>query len=180
MRSLKGHVRLETKVTSVPRMRRRFWMPAECGPLLNRATTWRRWIGQTSSICASISPDFDVPRPIEHNLATPTSQSLPNFLRDGAATMLAKVTSCAVVGLDGARVDVEVDVSGGQSGSTIVDLPDRNDLQRVNLRTLTTLAKFLFQHTSVRTVEPQSRQMLHLAYLPPNSFAYFLVHAAKR
>ncbi len=94
--------------------------------------------------------------------------------------MLAKVTSCAVVGLDGARVDVEVDVSGGQSGSTIVDLPDRNDLQRVNLRTLTTLAKFLFQHTSVRTVEPQSRQMLHLAYLPPNSFAYFLVHAAKR
>ena len=38
--------------------------------------------------------------------------------------MLAKVTSCAVVGLDGALVDVEVDVSGGQIGFTIVGLPD--------------------------------------------------------
>jgi len=38
--------------------------------------------------------------------------------------MLAKVTSCAVVGLDGALVDVEVDVSGGQVGFTIVGLPD--------------------------------------------------------
>ena len=32
--------------------------------------------------------------------------------------MLAKVTSCAVVGLDGALVDVEVDVSNGQPGFT--------------------------------------------------------------
>jgi magnesium chelatase family protein len=38
--------------------------------------------------------------------------------------MLAKVTSCAVVGLDGALVDVEVDISGGQIGFTIVGLPD--------------------------------------------------------
>ncbi len=38
--------------------------------------------------------------------------------------MLAKVTSCAVVGLDGALVDVEVDVSSGQIGFTIVGLPD--------------------------------------------------------
>ena len=38
--------------------------------------------------------------------------------------MLAKVTSCAVVGLDGALVDVEVDVSNGQAGFTIVGLPD--------------------------------------------------------
>ena len=38
--------------------------------------------------------------------------------------MLAKVTSCAVVGLDGALVDVEVDVSNGQPGFTIVGLPD--------------------------------------------------------
>ncbi len=37
--------------------------------------------------------------------------------------MLAKVTSCAVVGLDGALVDVEVDVSNGQPGFTIVGLP---------------------------------------------------------
>ncbi len=38
--------------------------------------------------------------------------------------MLAKVVSCAVVGLDGALVDVEVDISNGQPGFTIVGLPD--------------------------------------------------------
>jgi Subunit ChlI of Mg-chelatase len=38
--------------------------------------------------------------------------------------MLAKITNCAVVGLDGALVDVEVDVSNGQPGFTIVGLPD--------------------------------------------------------
>ncbi len=38
--------------------------------------------------------------------------------------MLSKVTSCAVVGLDGALVDVEVDISNGQPGLTIVGLPD--------------------------------------------------------
>ncbi len=38
--------------------------------------------------------------------------------------MLAKVSSCAVVGLDGALVDVEVDVSNGAVGFTIVGLPD--------------------------------------------------------
>jgi magnesium chelatase family protein len=38
--------------------------------------------------------------------------------------MLAKVTSCAVVGLDGALVEVEVDVSPGAPGFTIVGLPD--------------------------------------------------------
>jgi magnesium chelatase family protein len=38
--------------------------------------------------------------------------------------LLAKVTSCAVVGLDGALVDVEVDISNGQPGTTIVGLPD--------------------------------------------------------
>jgi magnesium chelatase family protein len=34
--------------------------------------------------------------------------------------MLAKVTSCAVVGLEGALVDVEVDLSNGQLGFTKV------------------------------------------------------------
>ncbi len=38
--------------------------------------------------------------------------------------MLAKVSSCAVVGLDGALVDVEVDISNGQPGIYIVGLPD--------------------------------------------------------
>jgi magnesium chelatase family protein len=38
--------------------------------------------------------------------------------------MLAKVTSCAVVGLDAALVQVEVDISRGLPGTTIVGLPD--------------------------------------------------------
>jgi len=38
--------------------------------------------------------------------------------------MLAKVTSCAVVGLEGALVDVEVDISPGLPSFTIVGLPD--------------------------------------------------------
>jgi len=38
--------------------------------------------------------------------------------------MLAKVTSCALVGLDGALVQVEVDTSRGMPSLTIVGLPD--------------------------------------------------------
>ncbi|MBI3913537.1 MAG: YifB family Mg chelatase-like AAA ATPase [Chloroflexi bacterium] len=38
--------------------------------------------------------------------------------------MLAQVTSCAVVGLDGALVDVQVYISNGQAGMTVVGLPD--------------------------------------------------------
>jgi len=39
--------------------------------------------------------------------------------------VLAKVTSCAVVGLEGALVDVEVDISSGLPSFTIVGLPDK-------------------------------------------------------
>lgn len=38
--------------------------------------------------------------------------------------VLAKVSSCALIGLDGATVEVEVDISGGMAGLTIVGLPD--------------------------------------------------------
>lgn len=38
--------------------------------------------------------------------------------------MLAKVFSCAVVGLDGVLVEVEVDVGSGQPGMVVVGLPD--------------------------------------------------------
>jgi magnesium chelatase family protein len=38
--------------------------------------------------------------------------------------LLAKVFSCAVVGLDGVLVEVEVDVGGGQPGMVVVGLPD--------------------------------------------------------
>ena len=38
--------------------------------------------------------------------------------------MLAKVTSCAVVGLEGVLIEVEVDISRGLPSMTIVGLPD--------------------------------------------------------
>lgn len=38
--------------------------------------------------------------------------------------MLAKINSCAVIGLDGALVNVEVDISGGQVIFLVVGLPD--------------------------------------------------------
>lgn len=38
--------------------------------------------------------------------------------------MLAKVNSCAVVGLDGVLIEVEVDVGSGQPGVVLVGLPD--------------------------------------------------------
>src|SRR5215471_14305733 len=38
--------------------------------------------------------------------------------------MLAKVRSCAVIGLEGALVEVEIDLSNGLAGFMIVGLPD--------------------------------------------------------
>ena len=38
--------------------------------------------------------------------------------------MLATVTACALVGLDGEEVDVEVDIAGGLPAFHIVGLPD--------------------------------------------------------
>jgi hypothetical protein len=38
--------------------------------------------------------------------------------------MLAKVRSCAVIGLGGALLEVEVDLSNGLAGFMIVGLPD--------------------------------------------------------
>ena len=38
--------------------------------------------------------------------------------------VLAKVTSCAVVGLEGALVEVEVDIAHGLPSFAIVGLPD--------------------------------------------------------
>src|SRR5579875_3319362 len=42
----------------------------------------------------------------------------------GKSFMLAKVQSCAVIGLEGALVEVEVDISNGLAAFTIVGLPD--------------------------------------------------------
>ncbi len=55
-----------------------------------------------------------------YGLALRTSQSR---IVEGEG-MLAKVTSCAVIGLDGAIVEVEVDTSRGLPSLTIVGLPD--------------------------------------------------------
>ena len=38
--------------------------------------------------------------------------------------MLARVLSCAIVGLDGALIEVEVDIAPGLPAFTIVGLPD--------------------------------------------------------
>ena len=38
--------------------------------------------------------------------------------------MLAKVRSCAVIGLEGALIEVEVDLSNGLAGFMIVGLPN--------------------------------------------------------
>src|SRR3990170_1645829 len=48
-----------------------------------------------------------------------------SMLLKGIGAVLAKVFSCAVVGLEGVLIEVEVDVSnGGQPGMILVGLPD--------------------------------------------------------
>jgi magnesium chelatase family protein len=44
--------------------------------------------------------------------------------RNGEHAVLAKVNSCAVVGLDGVLIEVEVDVGSGKPGVVLVGLPD--------------------------------------------------------
>src|SRR5207248_230306 len=44
--------------------------------------------------------------------------------RDEERPVLAKVTSCALIGLDGTPITVEVDVGIGMPAFTIVGLPD--------------------------------------------------------
>jgi len=48
--------------------------------------------------------------------------------------MLAKVRSCAVIGLEGALIEVEVDLSNGLAGFMIVGLPDTVMRYRVIVR----------------------------------------------
>jgi hypothetical protein len=54
---------------------------------------------------------------------------LPSFLRNGkrrnpGVNMLARVYSCAVIGLEGVIIEVEVDYTAGMGGMVIVGLPD--------------------------------------------------------
>jgi hypothetical protein len=49
---------------------------------------------------------------------------------ESEAAMLAKACSCAVIGLDGALVEVEVDIGHGLPAFSIVGLPDAADTSR--------------------------------------------------
>jgi magnesium chelatase family protein len=42
-----------------------------------------------------------------------------------SAAMLAKTNSCAVIGLDGEIVEVEVDISHGLTAFNVVGLPEK-------------------------------------------------------
>ena len=46
--------------------------------------------------------------------------------------MLARIFSCAIIGLDGVIVEVEVDTGQGLPGMTIVGLPDAGFLTGVD------------------------------------------------
>lgn len=73
--------------------------------------------------------------------------------------MLAKVTSCSVVGLDGALVNVEVEISGGQSGLTIVGLPDtavQESRERVSAAVKNSAFSCLLKRISVNLVACRS------------------------
>src|SRR5689334_21019483 len=60
---------------------------------------------------------------VEQTIVIRTSISKSNVLK-GRANVLAKVYSCAVVGLEGLPVEVEVDISQGLPSFLIVGLPD--------------------------------------------------------
>ena len=64
--------------------------------------------------------------------------------------MLAKVTSCALIGLDGAIVEVEVDISRGLGTFTIVGLPDTAISEsRERVRAAIKNSAFLFPQTRI-------------------------------
>ncbi|MGB3329937.1 MAG: YifB family Mg chelatase-like AAA ATPase [Thermomicrobiales bacterium] len=66
--------------------------------------------------------------------------------------MLAKVFSCAVIGLDGVLVEVEVDVGSGQPGVIVVGLPDaavQESKERVRAAIRNSNGKFPFGRVTV-------------------------------
>ena len=70
--------------------------------------------------------------------------------------MLAKVYSCAVVGLDGVLVEVEVDVGAGKPGIVVVGLPDaavRESQDRVRAAIRNSGGRFTTQWSNGRGAE---------------------------
>ena len=66
--------------------------------------------------------------------------------------MLAKVFSCAVIGLDGVLVEVEVDTGNGQPGMVVVGLPDtavQESKERVRAAIRNSKGKFPFGRVTV-------------------------------
>ena len=76
--------------------------------------------------------------------------------------MLAQVTSCAVVGLDGALVDVQVYISNGQAGMTVVGLPDasvQESRERVRAAADQRLSDYQTTAPPTRAVAPPSARV---------------------
>ena len=98
--------------------------------------------------------------------------------------MLAKVTSCAVVGLDGAIVEVEVDISPGLPTLTIVGLPDtavQEAKERVRAAIRNSGCTFPMRRITVnlapadlRGMDTASKKNHHLAFIDKALF-FFLI-----
>lgn len=84
--------------------------------------------------------------------------------------MLATVQSCAVVGLQGVPVTVEVDVSRGQAGkTTLVGLPDaavRESLERVRAAVLNSGCYFTSQRLTINLAPADIRKVGPVYDLP--------------
>lgn len=75
--------------------------------------------------------------------------------------MLARVLSCAVIGLDGVLVEVEVDSGTGQPGMTIVGLPDtavQESRERVKAAIRNSGARFPFGRVTVNLAPADIRK----------------------
>ena len=75
--------------------------------------------------------------------------------------MLAKVTSCAILGLEGAVVDVEVDVLPGLPNVTVVGLPDaavQESRERVRSAIKNSGAKFPDQRVTINLAPADLRK----------------------
>jgi magnesium chelatase family protein len=75
--------------------------------------------------------------------------------------MLANVKSCAVIGLDGVVVDVEVDTRSGLPAVVIVDLPDAS-MQESRERDQSAIKNAQLPYPRNRIIDSAMRQ-LHLS-----------------
>ncbi len=84
--------------------------------------------------------------------------------------MLAKVSSCAVVGLDGEVVQVEVDISQGLPAFSIVGLPDtavQESKERVRSAVRNSGHEFPLRRITVNLAPAAYVSQCILSYQPP-------------